>query len=293
MAITTNTLDAWSVAIQSDVYHDDLYKGQIEKAFRPENWTNWGYHYILSILDGHRLQIRVNDKDLTGSLYGHGSFTEQLIKAGTKLLRTITLPEGSFSANRHSSMNHRSVGQSYVQSNVTLSQSGPCFTGAGKVLMADGSRKRVDELRKNDVVDGNHRIVCVLKNKITEGKTEIVRLGENQTAGWTPRHPVRYGSTWCLPCDINPTVVEECDAVYNFALESGHILNIDGVETCTMGHTFEGIVVSHRFYGKRVQGCQHVLDFLETSEGYEEGYVVWGPITIQRDQYGYVCSMAK
>jgi hypothetical protein len=157
--------------------------------------------------------------------------------------------------------------------------------------MADGSRKRVDELRKGDRVDGDHSILCVLKTIVPEGKTEIVRLGSPDSGGWTPNHPVRFGTTWYLPGDIKPEVVEECDAVYNFVLESGHILTIGDVETCTMGHDFVGDVIEHPFYGKRTPNVQHVLDFLERSDGYEEGYVVWGPITLQRDQHGYVCSM--
>lgn len=292
---STRATDSLATAIEQDVQHDDLYKGQIEKAFRLENWSNWGYHYLLSILDGHRLQIRVNDKDAVGMLYAVGTCTERLIKSGTKLLRTLTLPEGKYSKNRvqpmtgYNGYQASQVLQAFPARAVTLAQGGGCFIGCGQVLMADGSRTRVDALKKGDLVHGGHRVVCVQKTIIDGGKTEIVRL---DSGGWTPNHPVRYGKTWYLPGDIATERVETCDAVYNFVLESGHILTIGQVETCTLGHEFEDDVVAHPFYGKRRAGVPHIMDVLETSSGYQDGYVVMNYLNVRRDEQGYVCGFA-
>ena len=167
----------------------------------------------------------------------------------------------------------------------------PCFLGYGQVLMDDGSRKRVDELRKGDRVHEGHRVICSIKTYVRGGRTEIVHLGNSESGGWTPNHPVRFGETWYLPGDMAAEKVEFCGSVYNFVLESGHTLTIGNVETCTIGHAFEGPVIEHMYFGKRLEGVPHILDVIETSPGYSEGYVVWSDLTVERDEYGYVCKL--
>jgi hypothetical protein len=275
-------------AILDDFVHEDPYKGQISKSFNPGNWKNWGYHYILSILDGYRHQIRVNDKDAVGALYALGSPTEKLIKAGTRLLRTLTLPEGIYSARRTREVYGTALPQGYTPRTMTLSPSGPCFTGDGLVLMHDGRQKRVDAIRKGDNVAGGHTVLCVLKT-ITGGYADIVRLGS--VGGWTPTHPVCVGDIWFLPCDITPDRTESCDAVYNFVLGSGHYLYIGIMKTCTIGHDFTGPVIEHPYFGARRPNCHTMLDDLEASPNYSSGLVIWGDVSIQRDADGYVCKM--
>ena len=292
-------------AIKDDVQHADPHKGQISKAFIPGNWANWGYHYILSILDGLHLQIRVNDKDAIGLTYALGSCTEALIKKGTRLLRTITLPEGKYSANqRHVTSVYVSGSGSgsasgYASGGIpppapavrgrTLADGGGCFIGSGLVKMADSSLKRVDELRKGDLVYGGHRIRCVVLTLTDTGRTEIVRLGHDESAGWTPNHPVRYNDTWYLPGDIKPERLEDCITVFNFVLDTGHIMIIGDVETCTLAHDFTGDVIEHPFYGKRRAGAPHIMDILEADTGYQDGLVVLSNKPVKRDELGYVC----
>ena len=45
-----------------------------------------------------------------------------------------------------------------------VSNSGPCFTGDCMVKMSDGSEKRVDELKKGDTVQGNHKVMAISSN---------------------------------------------------------------------------------------------------------------------------------
>ena len=157
------------------------------------------------------------------------------------------------------------------------------FLGCGEVLMDDGQRKRVDQLRAGDLVDGTHRVKCVIKT-MTGHKALIVRLG---TGGWTPNHPVLYNNVWHLPLSIGEVSEEDCEAVYNFVLESGHFLTIGSVKTCTIGHEFQGPVIEHPFYGKRRAGVPHMLDILEESYGYYQGLVVLEDVEFEKDSNGY------
>lgn len=279
--------DALFEAIMEDFASDDPNKGQIEKSFRPTNWSVWGYHYILSILDGYRLQIRVNDKDAVGALY-KAPHTEALIRSGTRLLRTLTLPEGTYSARSQSAQYGGSSQPVYAPRAMTLGVSQGCFTGDGMALMNDGSRKRIDAIQKGDIMHDNHRVLCVLKT-LTGGKAHIVRLGSS--GGWTPNHPVRINGDWFLPGDMALEVIEECEAVYNFVMESGHFLIIGDTMTCTIGHDWTGPVIGHPYFGKREPNVHNMLDDLEASTNYDSGLVIWSDVSVQRDAQGYVCKM--
>ncbi len=66
----------------------------------------------------------------------------------------------------------------------------------------------------------------------------------------TPYHPVRIEGKWKFPIDINHFEERDCDAVYSFILDDGHVMVINGVECVSMGHGFtHDDVVKHEFFG--------------------------------------------
>ena len=157
--------------------------------------------------------------------------------------------------------------------------------------MADGSRARVDALAAGDLVHGGHRVLCTVVTN-TPGGAGIVRIGSSESGGWTPNHPILSNGTWYLPGDIVPERHEDCKCVYNFVLETGHILTIGSIDTCTIGHNFTGPVIEHPFYGRRVTGVPHMLDILEGMPGYSAGLVFLEHSAVKRDEQGYVCGFA-
>jgi hypothetical protein len=173
----------------------------------------------------------------------------------------------------------------------TAINNGPCFLADGHVQMTNGTTKRIDQLRAGDLVAGNHRVRCVLKTEVN--RAMIVRLGEGPGCGFTENHPVRFGGAWYHPHQLKPSVDTRTDAVYNFVLDTGHILVINGVETCTMGHDFEGPVISHPYFGKRVPGLSNILDDLAVDPGWADGYVTWRNVHFAYNpQNGYIMGLA-
>jgi hypothetical protein len=73
------------------------------------------------------------------------------------------------------------------------------------------------------------------------------------------------------------------DAIYNFVLNQGHLLQINGVTTCTLAHEFTEAVVAHPYFGKRVEGKRNVMDDLVVSAGFDEGYIEWRNVIVHRD----------
>ncbi|CAF2713644.1 unnamed protein product [Rotaria sp. Silwood2] len=84
----------------------------------------------------------------------------------------------------------------------------------------------------------------------------------------TPWHPIGINKKWTFPHDIGDESVIECSEVYNFVLDSGHIIFINGIECVTLGHDFKGEVIEHPYYG-----TTKVLDDLRVLDVSNESFI--------------------
>jgi hypothetical protein len=267
------TADVRILALMNDLRHVDSHKGQIEKALSDgAQFERWGRHYVPAVLDGHRNQWPINFKDEGSAIYG-GSITRDLVNRGDAIFVTLPAPTRSSSATTPATMSG------------THSAVGPCFLPESLVLMADGTRRACSDLRRGDAVRGGHRIVCVVKTYVPYA--DIVRLwncsSPNPPGGFTMWHPVFYEGTWTHPANIGRIERVYTDAIYNFVLDGGHTLDINGITTCTLGHDFVGPVIGHPYFGRREAGQRHILDDLAAQPGWDSGFVTWSNLSVSHD----------
>ena len=171
-----------------------------------------------------------------------------------------------------------------------------CFHGAGIVAMADGSTKRVDEVRKGDAVDGGAAVVCAVRTRCENGVTDLVEIDGRLKV--TPWHPVRtsgctatdlsansVASPCCFPINHpGGTLITDapCSAIYSFVLSRGHEMTIDDVGCVTLGHGIElDPVASHPFWG-----THEVVRAIMQLEGSETGLVELEANCVVRDAAG-------
>ena len=173
------------------------------------------------------------------------------------------------------------------------SSAGPCFLGASRVKMADGTEKRCDEIEPGEVVAAGYVIGCIVKTLVTSA--DIVQIEGHlrpeghaplaESGGFTAWHPVfDYGRNgWQHPAIMAPSETMATDAIYNFVLEwadegsesderSGSrpgVLIINGLMTCTLGHDYQGPVIGHPYFG-----TEAVIDDLKRLPGYVKGRVI-------------------
>jgi hypothetical protein len=171
------------------------------------------------------------------------------------------------------------------------SAAGPCFLGASRVKMADGTQKRCDEIQPGDRDIAGYTIRCVVKTLVPYA--DIVRLNPAAPeGGFTLWHPVFVNDKWQHPADLGHVERVTTDAIYNFVLDEGHILIIDGIMTCTMGHDFTGPVIEHSYFGQRVDGQRNILDDLQETPGWTQGYITWKNVRVSHDaQSGFINGM--
>ena len=56
----------------------------------------------------------------------------------------------------------------------------------------------------------------------------------------TNYHPIFINNQWQFPVDVQPSQKTFIDKYYNFVLESGHTLKVNGIDCITLGHGVKG-----------------------------------------------------
>ena len=134
--------------------------------------------------------------------------------------------------------------------NSYLNRNGGCFHGSCKVLMGDGSYKKVKHIVRGDTVMTFDRkcvkVMGIMITKFPEGKTKLVKIGDLLI---TPFHPILFDNNWYFPKDIIKPMPYECTEVYTFAVESNHIILVNSVPCVCLGHNFKGPIIEHNFFG--------------------------------------------
>ena len=72
----------------------------------------------------------------------------------------------------------------------------PCFAGDCIIKMSQGS-KRVDQIKRGDVILGGAKVVCVLKTVSKDGYQELCKFENGLII--TPWHPLKHNGTWTFP----------------------------------------------------------------------------------------------
>eukprot|EP01083_Nonionella_stella_P107258 310486_1 len=136
-----------------------------------------------------------------------------------------------------------------------------CWDGDGLVLLSDGSTKRVKELAVGDAV----AVLDTLPNGVSNGCTtakvtvkiesivdrpyEMVLVNERL---WiTPYHAVLNmdKNEWKMPCDLNEVRERYVKSIYNFILDVGHVLCVNDIWACTLGHDLCGHIIENPIWG--------------------------------------------
>lgn len=84
----------------------------------------------------------------------------------------------------------------------------------------------------------------------------------------TPYHPIKVENTWTFPVEIAKVTNVYISDFYNFVLESGHSVLVEGVECVTLAHNLDEAVVKHEYLGTDM-----ILRDLRKLEGWSRGHI--------------------
>ncbi|KZP04940.1 hypothetical protein FIBSPDRAFT_806235 [Athelia psychrophila] len=276
--------------------------GQGMLGVEPAHFARWGKHYFPSLARAHARQQCANFKDPGLQVYGQNSkvFQQERNELAEKF---DTLPPPTPSARKPHALGGLSFGSKVSSvsrsggvSSMSMyqSQAGPCFAAYARVQLADGTRVRVDALKRGAKVmtlRGPCEVAVVVRTAIPAGEALLCELGDGLVL--TPWHPIVHESKWVFPSDVVAPKTMSCDAIYSLLLFPGlhpdaHTVSIGGVWCTTLGH---GLVdpSSTDVRAHAYLGCyNHILRDLAAMEGFEGDGVV-ACVGTERNKDGKIC----
>lgn len=85
-------------------------------------------------------------------------------------------------------------------------------------------------------MNGPAVVKCVVKTEVNES-IEIVKFSGGLVI--TKYHPVYLHNKWEFPIDVAPVINMHIDAYYNFVLDDGHSMMVNGIACITLAHGFQ------------------------------------------------------
>lgn len=274
-----------------------------------EAFAAWGVHYLPSLARAHTLQYCHNFKDPGVQSYATPAFVQQRDKA-TAIFASLPAPTGIVSYIPGMEPVGQVTAPQVVQVNMSrfTDDAGSCFWGDSKILMADGTKKVVKELKPGDEVrtqaGTGARIVLIVRSEVTPD-TRLVRLRDLLITAF---HPVWWSDgNYILPVyvsDAQGTVSnwekatgKSIPYVYSVALDTALMRDgsssnpaefcviVDDVPVITLAHGSTHPVLFHPFFGTR-----NVLDALTSHASFKNGIATLEPGSAVRDPMtGLIC----
>lgn len=274
--------DEFLTDIQRDIQSTNVNEGQLMKSVETKEWhESWGYNHLIAYHRALVLRQCINFKDKVLQHFAGHEF-QSLQDRGITIFSDLPPPQPSIY--NHSRTWSNSGTRSIITQPIDMSQyvtaGGGCFGGNCVVLTQEGRPKRVEDLRRGDILWGGHRIRVVVQTHL---KKEVPMVKFRTGLLITPWHPIREHplAPWKFPADMAETTLTHMQSYYNLVLDSGHIVEMNGYQVCTLGHEFvDNEVIRHPYFG-----TQAVIEDLQLKDGWAEGLVQLIPETIVRNRF--------
>lgn len=252
-------------------------------------WKKWGRHYFPSLARAHQMQRCNNFKDPGLQVYGKDSplfiksrdFADaEFDKLPPPTPSSTPMPDFSNYGRSHSRGGYAAAAPRVALSSMSRYnvRGGVCFTGDSPVTLADGTKVRIDTLRRGCVIKtgrGVGEVSAIVKTRIS-GTTDICTIGDMKVTPW---HPIHYDGSWKFPSDIVESEKIGCEAVYSVLMMPSphvddHSMYVDAIKVVTLGHglvnteNVGGDARNHEFFGN----YSAVFDGLRELKGfYKDG----------------------
>ena len=269
------------VAFSRDLKGSDP-EGQLGLAVSPNHFGKWGEHYLRSYLRAQKLQMCLNFKDPGVQIYG-GPLFKELQDVAEKVFCGLPPPTPSVAAQPKGYYGGGGAAPVYstpLSMASFYNSGGGCFHGENRVLMADGSRKAIKDVNPEDMVwtpEGPANVICLVTIGSKRPAQTMVQIN---ALCITPWHPIRLkaGGKWVFPADHYLFGERLIQTVYNFVLNKGHVVDVEGFECITLAHGFQEPVAKHDYFGTSA-----VLNDLAKQPGFFQGRPVYQNLVATKD----------
>lgn len=148
--------------------------------------------------------------------------------------------------------------------------------------------------------EGSSEVMCIVKTHNSNGMAHLCSILPSSSSSFsssspslsplliTPYHPIKVNNKWRFPKELEESKLIPCPAVFSVVLQSGHIMEVNGIQCVGLGHNFEeDEVVKHPFFGS-----SRVVEELKKCNGWKRGLVEFKEGCLIRDEEtGLVCGL--
>jgi adenylate kinase family enzyme/Mg-chelatase subunit ChlD len=276
--------------MESGVKKQKLEGGKILKGAQLDKWGVWGQHYLPSFMTSHERKLCTNifetslipyitELNAGFTLMGEAFYTG--VPNSIPTAAAVALPQPSNQVTMHvvstAPPSYPGIPSAPAPITKKVSNSGygtagtgSCFAGNCLTHVLKEEKEivtKVEDLRVGDwvkSVNGYAKLKHVLRKTYATDLFDFeggLRLSE--------RHPYREIGTqkWLRPeCEsyVSKSVEE---MVYNFVLESQHIILVNGKECLTLGHDFPDPTIQHPLYSSSILMEAAVKDLKRDIDG--------------------------
>ena len=274
-------------------------EGQISMA--PRYWQKWGKHYTRAYYNAQNNQFCMNFKDPGLQIYG-GELFHALQDIGDKIFAALPALEPTGNAppptpttnyGARNVAHHAIIGGGgggggnpppiapapIPMNQVFYNTGGGCWAPGTLVRMADDSFTAIENIRAGMMVwskDGPAHVDYSLVLGTYMPTQVMCKIGNLMITPW---HPILYCNAWIRPADIEKIEEHVMPVVYNMILNKGHIIEVDGILSCTLGHGIDGAVIGHDFFGNR----EMVIRDLMNQPGFDEKRPIFKNLKVRKD----------
>ena len=258
-------------------------EGQVSMAPRAPNWAKWGKHYTRAYYTAVLQEVCVNFKDPGLQIYG-GRLFQEFSEAGDKIFRELPAPEPTGSVD--ASYGYNGYGTSVPPPPTTMASfhnaGGGCWAPGTKVRMSDDTFKIIEDIKKGERIwtpNGGATVEYLVV--LCRSSPFQLMCHYNKMVWITPWHPVLDDERrWIHPASLATPVDTFMPIVYNMVLDKGHIIDVDGALSVTLGHGFKGNIIEHIFFGNKTS----ILNALSKQPGFAKGRPVFQNLKTHIDQ---------
>lgn len=241
-------------------------------------YRKWGEFYLDLLSSALLRQHTPNFKDEACMVFG-GKCFKNFVDHIADTFDSLPPPKPSLKI-------YDAVTRSYQQGSGVASMrsyndaNGGCWTGDCLITMADGSKKRSDQIEPGDVIktlsdfrNGNMfkttTVLKIMKTILPSKKCFVVNFPGIMRGGITQWHPIQHKGKIVFPNEIGEIYEKDCDSLFNFVLSDTHFAIVNDTPCITLGHSYTNGILKHPYFGSK-----QVVKDLSKLDGFKEGIIV-------------------
>ena len=249
-------------------------------------YKKWGEFYLDLLSSSLLRQHTANFKDEACNVFGDKCF-KNCVDHIADVFDSLPPPKPSLKVYNTATRSYqRGVGVASMSS--YNNSSGGCWSGCALITMADGSKKRSDQIQPGDEIKTlpdfksgkmfkTTTVLKIVQTNLPTGECEMVDFPNKQKGGITPWHPIEHNGSFVFPNQIGETHVEKCDSLFNFICSHTHFALVNDTPCITLGHSYKVGILAHPYFGSK-----QVVKDLSLIDGFKEGKIVIYPHWFQR-----------